>query len=496
MTQVAMQKKLYPTLVGELAVADTRRPYGDIVRYGADPLGALDSYPAIASALTNQLVTKYPATIPVGDFKITQAPTVGDSQSLLGQGYRSNLVPTGFAGPAVKVGTQSRVLQAISYFDVGNFRISGAATEGMRVKGGQIGSLRKVWLQGFVGVNGFVFDTVWGSSLKDLSCNGAVLSNACFVTGENYNANDADNWYTSNFCVYNVLVDAKFEVGSGVASGSKWGTVSCQGGNIGLYIKQYQGATFASVRTENVRLPVKLGNFATLDLATGVKINGGDLGGPFSSHPDIAARVACIDFNYVYGFSADGLTFSGAFNCGTWAPVSFTGGGGGAGARAIARVTPAGVVSSIEVINQGAGYTLVPNVVIGGAGAGAVATATVVGNAVTSIAVNNGGAGYALAGGLPVAITYTVCGKCSIGGSFFNSGLGINSSLYPWLVRSATADSGAAVTLNDDQSWRNSDNGNAAQLRKTRAFGFKHALIEYDTAAALVTSLYTPPVFP
>lgn len=56
--------------------------------------------------------------------------------------------------------------------------------------------------------------------------------------------------------------------------------------------------------------------------------------------------------------------------------VNFTGGGGGTGAAAMARVS-GGRVTSISIINGGNGYTSVPNITItGGGGSGASATAT------------------------------------------------------------------------------------------------------------------------
>jgi uncharacterized repeat protein (TIGR01451 family) len=51
-------------------------------------------------------------------------------------------------------------------------------------------------------------------------------------------------------------------------------------------------------------------------------------------------------------------------------------------------------VIGIAVTNGGSGYTSAPNVVIGGGGAGAAATATVIGGVVTSITVNTPGSGY------------------------------------------------------------------------------------------------------
>lgn len=53
-----------------------------------------------------------------------------------------------------------------------------------------------------------------------------------------------------------------------------------------------------------------------------------------------------------------------------------------------------GIISSIEVVSGGYGYTSTPTVTIVGNGSGATATATVVGNKITAISVTSYGSGY------------------------------------------------------------------------------------------------------
>src|SRR5579884_242204 len=67
-------------------------------------------------------------------------------------------------------------------------------------------------------------------------------------------------------------------------------------------------------------------------------------------------------------------------------------GGGGSGAIAYA-VTTNGVITSVNVVAGGSGYTSAPTVSFTG-GTGATATATVSGGAVTAITVTAGGSGY------------------------------------------------------------------------------------------------------
>jgi len=454
--------------------------------------GVTDDTAAIQGAIN----TGVPALLPPNaTFKTSSSLTVGLGQALIGSGLTSIIAASSVSGPAVIVGTNSRVLNASGNMVVGGFRIRGTATEGVRTKGATDTRVENISLNGLTATNGFVFDTVFGCSFQNLWTDGATISGSCFITGENYNANKASHWYTSNFCTNNFLFDATFESGNGTAHGSEWAMLTAQGGNVGIWVRAYQAGVLNGVYNENVRLPIKFGDSSTSTLARAIKVNGIDLGGPQASHPDVANRVAAIDFSYCRGISIDGADFSGVFNCGTWAPVTFSG-GGGSGARAIARVTPAGAVSSVEVLNPGTGYTSDPTVAFGGEGANATGTVTRSGTTVLSVAVNTGGTGYAIASGLPVAIVYTTANRVSLNGWYFNSSLGLNSPLYPWIVRSATADSAGGITLLDDQSWRSSDNANCAEVRKTRGFGFKHALIEWDVSGVVQTYIYIPPVFP
>ena len=62
-------------------------------------------------------------------------------------------------------------------------------------------------------------------------------------------------------------------------------------------------------------------------------------------------------------------------------------------ARAIAKLTT-GIITSIQIINQGADYVSAPTVTITGRGTGATATAVLTGGKVTSITIDNPGSGY------------------------------------------------------------------------------------------------------
>lgn len=66
---------------------------------------------------------------------------------------------------------------------------------------------------------------------------------------------------------------------------------------------------------------------------------------------------------------------------------------GGFGGYATATIT-AGVITAINLVGIGSGYTSAPTVTITGTGTGAVVTATVSGGAITGFTISNGGTGY------------------------------------------------------------------------------------------------------
>lgn len=461
-----------------------------VLWFGADLSGTADSTTAVQATIDSG----HHAYAPEGTYKITAPLVLGDSESLSGDGFRTVLNAVSVTGAVVKLGTGSRS-SVVTHCRLSRVRIQGTATEGVRVQGAVTASVESVSLQGLTATRGFVFDYTWGSSFKDLWTNGATISESCYVCGQDYNANAGTNWYASNFCTQNVLIDATFESGSGVSHGSVWNMITAQGGNIGLYVRTYQVGAVNGLYTENVRLALSVGDLTNTKLVRGFSFNGIELAGPSSSHSDYANRKGVLNLSYCVGVTINGVDFSGAFNCATWATVSFSG-GGGSGAYAVARVTAAGAVHSVAVINGGSGYTSAPTVTIGGAGSSATATSAIGSGKVTSVTVTAGGSGYVPTDRCPVAITYSKCYKVAISGIYLNSGLALTSPLFPHLTRNSDATSDAGVTIIDDLSWANSNNGNSAELRKTQGYAYQHALIEADSSGARAVTLYVPPQYP
>jgi hypothetical protein len=442
--------------------------------FGAVGDGVADDTAAITAALA----AADDVFVPPGTYLISSTISIAQFKVFRGVGYKSRLSANSISGPVISI------TSGTGPTEVSGFRITGTATSGVSVNNAQTIVVDNISLWGLTATNGFVFVSTWGSAFSNLWTNGSTLTNAGFICGQDFNANDCRNWYTGS---------SFYNGGSGVSHGSSWTMVCLQDGQYGIYIGSYQGASFNGVYMENVVHPLRLG-VASTKLARGIAFNGGDFGGPYNTHPNYASREAVIWLDYAIGCSIDGVDLSGAYNCGNAAPITFSG-GGGSGAFAIARVTAAGVVQSVEVVCGGTGYTSDPTAAVGGAGSSASLTVTRSGTSVSTIAVAAGGSGYVPVV-CPVAVTYNKAFKCSINSVMFNSSFGDTSPLYPWVVRRSGADSGAGVMLLNDASWLNSANGNAATLMKTRSNNYTHALIEYDNTGALQSYVYTPPQYP
>lgn len=471
---------------------------GDVVNvrvFGASPSA---SSAVNAAAFAAAFAAGDEVVAPRGVYDLGAGPlTIPSGKTFRGAGFGTVLKFSG-ADVAVAIGDGSASTSRVNARD---FRIVGSGTTALKVNKASGVEVDGVSLDG-AGVtggsawtDGFVFVTTWSSRFANLATNGATITGACFTAGAAYNANVASNWYTSNTsATHNILIDRT--VGGGAsAHGNHFSMITAQGGLYGLYVRAHSDAVFNGVYTENVVKPLVFGERSASALAVGIAVHGASLGGPYVSHPQRASRLAAIEVDYAAGVWVAGVNFSGAYGAGSYAPVSFSG-GGGTGAEAVARVTVDGAVHSIEVIRFGSGYTEAPTVTIGGAGSGATATATLADDKVTSVAVNDAGTGY-IPTTLPVAIRYNRCGRVSISGGYFNDGeAGLVRPLYPWVVRATGADSAAGIRLLDDTSRLNSGDGNSADLVKTRGLNYRHALVESDATGERVIRLYTPPQFP
>ncbi len=103
--------------------------------------------------------------------------------------------------------------------------------------------------------------------------------------------------------------------------------------------------------------------------------------------------------------------------------------GGGASVQATATATVgSGAVQSVEIVEDGSGYTLIPLICFADAGSGnetgATATATISGGAITGITVNTGGSGYTGTTVVVIGSPGSTGGTCASGSGGGSSGGG------------------------------------------------------------------------
>jgi hypothetical protein len=493
-SQSVIGQLLWPRTEEEIAAGVTPTNYayppGNVLRYGAVPDGVTDCLAAINKCIAANKRT----SLPDGDFLISDSVVVPPGKVFLGSGYGTKLVASGISGAAVLLDGGYVGGGSDDPREVGRFRVTGTATIGVHCDDAQMLDLHDIWLNELTCTDGFVFEDTFGCSLWNLYTNGAVISNACFLCGQAFNANDCRNWYTSNYAYASLLLDATYNGGNGVAHGSTFSMICVQSTKYGIYVKAGQAHTFSGVYMESIVHPVRLGDYSAGLLARGISISG-DFGGPYASHPDYAEREAVINFDYATGCTISGGEATGAYNCAAAAPLTFSG-GGGSGASGIARVTANGAIHSVMLLTAGGGYSSAPTVTVGGAGSGGAVTATVSNGAVTGLSLDSPGSGY-VPTYCPVLVKYNRSFRNEVGCLMFNSGLGEFSPMYPFVVRDAAAPTNCGVTLLHDVSLRASASAAAsAEVRKTAGFGHTHAVIESASDGSRVAQVYTPPAYP
>lgn len=445
----------------------------------------------VASYITAALAAHSDIFMPAGQYTVNTTIAVPTGKNLRGVGYATKIVANSVSGAVISVtGAFNENPKT-----VGGFRITGTSTTGVVVDGGLLMKMDNISLNGLTCTNGFYFKNTFTCQYSNLWTNGATISNACFIVGQAFNANDCRNWYTSNRSTYSFYLDGSYDGGNGTTHASTFSMMCFQSTKYGIWLGNCQGMTFNGVYFEDLAIPFTIGDYANSKLVRGLVINGGDFAACGNTHPQFADRIAVFELDYVSGLTVTGGDLSGAFNCAGAAPLTIT--GDGSGAFAVARVTPAGLVHSVEVITAGSGYTTA-TVTAGGAGLGATFSVSFSSGGISAVAVTAAGTGY-VAVGCPVAIRYNRAFKCSFNGMMFNSGgiaNGDSAPLYPWLVYKTGANSGSTVKIDHDTSWRNAGNNNSAFLLKTRSFNYTFALVEYDNLGVSQNYVYSAPVYP
>lgn len=460
---------------------DKARDFVSVKDFGAIGNGVADDTAAFNAALaaTSRVY------VPRGTYNVSSTINVPRFAVLWGDGANSVINAVNISGSVLSLTAGN------GPYEVCGLRITGIATTGVTVSNAQLVTMHNIALGGLTATRGFVFKSSWASSYRDLWTSGAAISDVCFAVGQDFNANDCANWYTSNFCNVNVLLDGGLDGGIGASHGSNFQNITVQGGDIGLFVKQYQGASFDTVYEENTVLPVKLGDHTLPQLARSITIRNLNTEGPLSSHPDFASRGAVVFFSYAVGCRIETADLGAAYNLVNSVPVTIT--GTGSDARAAAIVNHAGVIVGVQVVHPGFGYTSA-TVSFGGSGVGATATVSLLAGAVTAINLTSGGSGYAPADGCIATYQYHTAYKCVVDAPYFPTATGLFNPTWPWLVRASGAVSNAAVCIRNDTS--GSGAAGTAELVKNESFSWTHALITYGSGAApaLITRQFVPVV--
>ncbi len=457
--------------------------------YGAVGDGIADDTSAFQAALNGG---KYDIYVPEGTYKITSTVVVPSGVILHGASSGSVLAASAISGAVIRlydnVGPGGATVEHLT--------ITGTAMTGLEVYRMNQVLVRDVAISSGTFTNGFSFSYTYGSIFDHLRTNGAIVTDRAFSVGDVFNANVANSWYTSN-----ASVPYSFYIGGNVTlapASNTFNGLCAQGGIVGLYLGNSFSNVFNSFYSENVRNPIVLGEYGYVAIPRGVVFNTARIGGSTAG----PGRVTLVDIRL-----ADGVEFHGCSLGGKWgeaAPITFSG-GGGSGAQAVGLVAPDGTLKAVTVVAGGSGYTSDPAVSIGGAGGGAVATASRTGDAVTSVAVVNAGSGYATDGVIPIRYGQSYSGKILFSGTDIDAyplqeGAPDEvwvSALWPWVTRASEAWGGVGVRiLNDSAAFPEATGIASAAMDKLPTAGHEH-YVSWRAADGTDTGrVYIPPVYP
>ncbi len=371
---------LYNQLLSGGAAVATKNSVANI----SESKSAADNLTAL-----NSLLSSYDyIVIPPGTYPFNMITITGQGQTIVGCGSGAE----SGAGEGTSIQGQSGQAAVLKLGDGGSTstfdnRIQGLNLTGSSTKGCHFDSAHRVHMEDIslddlTATDGFVFDSAFSNYLANLRTAGGAITQYGFACNTDFNANVCDLWVTSNANqTENIRVNG--------GQNSVFNSPTCQGGDIGFHARA-GGHCVNGLYTENTLSALTMGH-AYDSLASGWTFNCGQFGGPYASHDENAARIANIFLYYAHAVTFNSPNFSGVDLTHTEMYRLHFLGGGGSGAKALARVHPDGNIHSIEVIRPGTGYTSAPTVSLGGTGSGATATATLSGSTVGSVSVTSGG---------------------------------------------------------------------------------------------------------
>lgn len=352
--------------------------------------------------------------------------------------------------------------------------------------GGLHGEMDTVLVSG-TGNNGFRFANVYYSAFRNLSCDSAVLSNACFQILAAVNGVAFDNLQTGGtaghlYCIYIAHTEqppgaSGLSAGHGVTLNSP----VMQGGKYGLYVASCRSLVVNNPYFEQVANPVVIGGPSSGIIARTVVINGGTYGvaGPTATY--YADRGPVFRITNARGVT---ITSPELFVPAHTLPCPITGGAGSNGWVSML-INRDGTPAAYVIAHCGRGYTSVPTVTAPTpvSGTADTLTVTLTSQRITGLTVTPGSSPvYATGDAYPVAVMY---GERVGRVVFLNPIHGISGDNIPFhafIGRDSTALATNGITVLGDFGIDNQD----LETRKTEGAGNLHAHAFFDAAGARV----------
>jgi hypothetical protein len=259
-----------------------------------------DDQPKLATALAAGVALD----LPEGRYLLGATLTLPAGCFLEGRGKnKSNFVALNITGAAIET-CATKNSSNNTHQVIRSFGIEGAATTALDCRSGQVSVIEHIRAQG-TWTDVFKFAYNWACTIRQITGDGSLFSNALITIGDFFNQNTLDVAScggTVNPTAYGILVDSS--LGS---AGNSIRSVAVQSVDTGLFVRRNPGAyEFTALYTENARVSVRFGDKAAATSARNVTVRGGTLYGPYAAHPNYALRSVTVMHDNSLGCAIDG----------------------------------------------------------------------------------------------------------------------------------------------------------------------------------------------
>jgi hypothetical protein len=428
---------------------------------------------------------------PAGTYRINRPIKLTSGKSIHGDYNKTIIHAASVVGAAIEVinplGGQNFYYNA----NIVGFAIRGSANQAVYVNRGICCVIDYIFADGIVCSDSvFRFEMCFGSSITNLWGIGTSTAPIGYLCGQAFNANTCFNWYLSiNGLQRGIVLNEQLDGGTSPAHGSIFTNMCIQSCVLGVDIMSYNSA-FMQLYFEDVANHMKFGDTASNGIARGIVVSGTDFAAAYPGGLNANAVECVFNVEHAIGCTISGGDFGAIQNSGLSAPVTVDD-LDGTGCIVLTTVDKNGKIIAAYPIIEGSGYTA-PSLTVGGVGTGAVLTPVVTGGKITSITVTNGGTGYK-ATNTPLLIKYTKALKFSIIGSqTASTGMGDFSPMWPFIARTATAQSNASIHIGSDIAYAAGSVADAT-FKKISGNNFFHALEWTNISGAREVRIYQPP---